>query len=343
MDFEQLLAAYDYQFPPELIAKEPASPRDSARLLIFDRKKNAVVFDTFANIIDYLPKNAVLVMNQTKVIPAKISLKKKTGGSVSALVIEQNHESIHVLASGSFKAGDMLEWKNDLAFAVLKREDQEAILAPNFARSKLDGFLELYGKTPLPPYMKDSPLTESRRRSEYQTVFALDKGSIAAPTAGLHFTEELIKKIAQSGRSIRYLSLHIGLGTFAPLTELQIKIKTLHHERYSIDPDTTEFLNQAKSENRPIIAVGTTSVRTLESASVGGQLTKLQGSTDLFITESSKLKFVDSLITNFHVPRSSLLMLVSAFTGRKKLLKIYEEAIKEKMRLFSFGDGMLIL
>lgn len=341
--FAHLLASYDYSFPPELIAKEPASPRDSARLLIYDRKNDAVHFDTFASICDYLPKNAVLVLNQTKVIPAKMSLKKSTGGVVSALFIDRDHDSITTLASGSFKAGDTLEWQNGIRFEVLRRTDQEAILKPSFPLSDLDTLLERYGETPLPPYMKDSPLTETARRSEYQTVFALDKGSIAAPTAGLHFTEELITKIVQSGRAVSFLSLHVGLGTFSPLTELQMTSKKLHHERYSIDPVTADFLNQAKSEGRPIIAVGTTSVRTLESATVEGKLAKLQGSTNLFITESSKLHFVDVLITNFHVPRSSLLMLVSAFTGREKLLAIYAQAIKEKMRLFSFGDGMIVI
>ncbi len=341
--FDELLASYDYSFPPELIAKKPAHPRDSARLLVYNRKTDSVLFDTFTNLEKYLPINAVLVMNRTKVIPAKMSLKKKTGGLVSALILERSIESITVLASGSFTSGDILEWHEGLSFSVLKRDDQEAILKPSFGTAVLDSLLEQYGETPLPPYMKDSPLTEEKRRSEYQTVFALDKGSIAAPTAGLHFTKDLITKIVQSGRSISYLSLHVGLGTFSPLKEVQVEKGTLHHESYIIDAETAAFLNNAKSEGRPIIAVGTTTVRTLESANIDGKLTKLQGSTDLFITETSKLHFVDSLITNFHVPRSSLLMLVSAFTGRKKLLELYKKAIHEQMRLFSFGDGMLII
>ncbi len=343
MTFQELLALYDYSFPPELIAKEPSSPRDRARLLVYDRKRDSVKFDSFMNIIQYLPKNVVLVMNQTKVIPAKISLTKSTGGAVSALILDHTEESVRVLASGSFKSGDILNWKNTYSFRVLERMDQEAVLQPSFTITELDDLLEQYGETPLPPYMKDSPLTESRRREEYQTVFALDKGSVAAPTAGLHFTEELIKKIIQSERSISYVSLTVGLGTFASLTESQIKSGTLHYEKYSISKETAEFLNNAKAEGRPIIAVGTTSVRTLESATEHGKLTKLSGSTNLFITESSPLQFVDALITNFHVPRSSLLMLVSAFTGREKLLEIYKQAIKEQIRLFSFGDAMLII
>ncbi len=342
-NFDELLASYDYSFPQDLIAKEPAHPRDSARLLVYNRKNNSVIFDTFANIIDHLPKNAVLVMNQTKVIPAKISFTKNTGGKVSALILEQGNAWIRVLASGTFRAGDKLIWRHEYSFEVVSRNDQEAILKPSFEMTELDALLEKYGETPLPPYMKDSPMPEAERRREYQTVFALEKGSVAAPTAGLHFTEELITKIIQFGRSISYVSLHVGLGTFSPLKKENLETGTLHHESYSIDPDTAAFLNQAKSEGRPIIAVGTTSVRTLESATVDGKISKITGSTNLFITETSTLKFVDSLITNFHVPRSSLLMLVSAFTGREKLLEIYKEAINERIRLFSFGDGMLII
>jgi S-adenosylmethionine:tRNA ribosyltransferase-isomerase len=341
--FDELLASYDYSFPPELIAKVPANPRDSARLLVYDRKKDSVVFDTFANIIEYLPANAVLVMNRTKVIPAKMSLLKNTGGKVSALILDHGDQSIRVLASGTFRPGEKLIWRNEHSFEVLRRADQEATLKPSFSMDELDSLLEKYGETPLPPYMKDSPMPEDQRRKEYQTVFALEKGSVAAPTAGLHFTEDLITKIVQSGRSIRYVSLKVGLGTFASLKKEQVEKSALHHESYSIDPETAAYLNQAKAEGRPIIAVGTTSVRTLESATLDGKISTLQGSTDLFITEHSTLHFVDSLITNFHVPRSSLLMLVSAFSGREKLLKIYESAIQERMRLFSFGDGMYII
>lgn len=351
--FQETLALYDFTFPQELIAKQPASPRDSAGLLIYDRKKNSVMFDTFANIIDYLPPNAVLVMNRTKVIPAKLTLKKITGGGVSALLLSAGADHVTVLASGTLKPGDKLIWHGGHSFTVVTRTLQEALLKPSFPMTQLKDLLLEFGETPLPPYMKDSPLSEEQRRREYQTVFAEEEGSVAAPTAGLHFTEELINKIAQprtqggtgeqSGRAVRYVTLHVHLGTFAALTEDQWKNKKLHSEWYSIDPETVAFLNTAKAEGRPIIAVGTTTVRTLESATEGTELKKAIGETDLFITEDTPLKFVNRLITNFHVPRSSLLMLVSAFTGREKLLEMYKEAIQRRMRLFSFGDGMLIL
>lgn len=343
MEFEQLLAQFDYAFPPELIAKEPAHPRDSARLLVYDRTKKSTSFDVFSNLTNHLPKNALVVMNRTKVIPAKMSLKKKTGGAVSALWLETKSDSIRVLASGSFKAGDTLMWEDDHSFTVQERNEQEALLKPEFEIKKFDQILEAYGSTPLPPYMKDSPLKESQRRDEYQTVFAKEKGSVAAPTAGLHFTEELIKKVVQHGGGVAYVTLHVGLGTFAPLTEKHIATQTLHTERYEIDAATVKTLNKAKAAGRPIVAVGTTTVRTLESASDDSIIVRPRGDTNIFITESTPIHFTNHLITNFHVPRSSLLMLVSAFTGREKLLDIYRQAIAEKMRLFSFGDAMLII
>lgn len=343
MDFQEALSAYDYSFPQELIAKAPISPRDAARLLVYDRAHDSMHLDTFANITEYLPREAVIVFNRTKVIPAKLTLKKITGGLVSALLLSVQPETITVLASNSIKHGDKLIWEGGHSFTVMVRSAQEALLKPSFPMTDLKELLEEYGETPLPPYMKDSPLSEEQRRNEYQTVFAEEEGSVAAPTAGLHFTEDLIKKIERSGRDIRFVTLHVHLGTFASLTEEQWHTKKLHSEHYSIDDQTVQSLNAAKSEGRPIVAVGTTTVRTLESASDGPIIVRPSGATDLFLTEDSSLHFTDHLITNFHVPRSSLLMLVSAFTGREKLLSLYEKAIRDKMRLFSFGDGMMVL
>lgn len=341
--FEELLRHYDYQLPPELIAKEPASPRDSARLLVYRRTDQSVTFDRFSNIINYLPDNAMLVFNRTKVIPAKLTLRKITGGIVTALLLSVQPETISVLASGTLKQGDKLIWQGGHSFTVLVRKDQEALLKPSFPITALRELLSTYGETPLPPYLKDSPLSEDVRRSEYQTVFAQEEGSVAAPTAGLHFTEKLIKKIEQSGRTAAYVTLHVHLGTFAPLTEDQWIQKRLHTEYYDIDPANAAVINEAKAAGHPIVAIGTTTVRTLESASDVAVLTRLSGSTNLFMTEESRPHFVDHLITNFHVPRSSLMMLVSAFTGREKLQELYRKAIGEKMRFFSFGDGMMVL
>lgn len=340
---EEILAPFDYPFPPELIAREPAHPRDSARLLVHDRTTNQTSFDTFTNITKYLPKNAVLVLNQTKVIPARFRVRKITGGEIEVLYIGLHHRQLHVMASGMMRAGDKLIWKDGHYFVVEQRDGKYAILKPSFPIDDLPKLLDAYGETPLPPYIKNSPMTEEERREEYQTVFARDPGSVAAPTAGLHFTPELLQRIKDHGCDLTTVTLHVNLGTFAPLTEEHIKNKKLHEEAYDIDPETAAFLNKAKKEGRPIIAVGTTAVRTLESASVMGHLSNLSGITSIFIDEQDKLEFVSGLITNFHVPKSSLLMLVSAFVGREKLLDLYAQAIEKEFRLFSFGDGMLIM
>jgi S-adenosylmethionine:tRNA ribosyltransferase-isomerase len=340
---DDILAPFDYQFPPELIAREPAHPRDSAKLLVHNRSTNETSFDTFSNITNYLPQNAVLVLNQTKVIPARFRLRKITGGEIEALYIGLHHGHIRVMASGVMKAGDKLIWKDGHFFIVEIRDGKFAVLKPSFPMADFQKHLDSYGETPLPPYIKNSPMTEEERRTEYQTVFARDAGSVAAPTAGLHFTPELLQKIKDHGCDLTTVTLHVNLGTFAPLTEEHIKNKTLHEEAYEIDVETAAFLNKAKKEGRPIIAVGTTSVRTLESATIDNHLERLTGITNIFITENDKIHFVDGLITNFHVPKSSLLMLVSAFTGRKTLLDLYAQAIEKQFRLFSFGDGMLIV
>ncbi len=342
-DIEEALALYEYSFPPELIANTPASPRESARLMIYDRAHNQVCYDTFDNITSYVPQGAVMVFNRTKVIPAKCTLKKKTGGTIGALFLEEKSDTISILASGSFQQGDLLEWVEGHTFTVLQRDQKEAILQPSFPMKDLMALLEKFGEMPLPPYIKNSPLTEEQKRREYQTIFAKKKGSVAAPTAGLHFSKELIKKIEQYGCQVAFITLHVGLGTFAPITEAQWQKKELHTEYYEIDHVTANLLNDAKADNRPILAVGTTTVRALESSFQDGAIVSGQGSTNLFITEDRMPRFVDGLITNFHVPRSSLLMLVSAFTGREKLFELYRQAIAEKMRLFSFGDGMLIV
>ncbi len=342
-ELDAALAPYDYQFPQELIAITPAQPRDSAKLLVHDRSSNQTSFSAFSHITDYLPRNAVLVFNRTKVIPARMHLTKDTGGAIEALYLGTKSDALHVMASGKIAEGDRLVWQDGHTFTVRKRDGKYAELQPSFLMSDLHALLERFGETPLPPYIKDSPLSETEKRSEYQTVFATDAGSVAAPTAGLHFTPELLKKIEAHGCSIAFVTLHVNLGTFAPITEEHIKNKKLHEEWYEIDPETAAFLNQAKAEGRPIIAVGTTSVRTLESATIDHQLQHLSGITDIFIDEHDQLQFVDGLITNFHVPKSSLLMLVSAFVGRETLLDLYSQAIERKFRLFSFGDGMMIL
>ncbi len=343
-EFDDMVASFDYLLPPELIAREPVTPRDTSKLLVYNRMDQSIQTSQFSSIVQYLPKNAVVVFNQTKVIPAKFTLKKINNSPVKALFVQLYKDGLIALAAGNLQPGEKLAWQDGLIFEVIERNNQEVFLRPEFPINDFRKLLSKYGETPLPPYIKDCPLTEEQRRMMYQTVYATDEGSVAAPTAGLHFTEGLMKEIQASGRDIRYVTLHVNLGTFAPLTPANWQTQALHTEEFSIDEETVQFLNAAKIAGRPIVAVGTTCVRTLESAAEGTlKLTKNAGLTDLFITERYHPTFVNSIVTNFHVPRSSLMMLVSAFTGRERLLELYQFAIEKKFRFFSFGDGMLIL
>lgn len=337
-----ILAAYDYHFPEALIAQSPASPRDSARLMVYDRASDAMMLDTFAHIDEYLPEGCVLVFNETKVIPARMTLDL-AGKAVDVLCLGIDGDTLRAMAPRAVQPGMVASWAGFL-LEVVARDGKEAILKPSFPIDETEALLERFGKTPLPPYIEAAGMTEEERRSEYQTVFAKSAGSVAAPTAGLHFTPELIERIKTSGRDVRYVTLHVGLGTFAPLTDEQVATRTLHEEAFFIDEETADFLNAAKKAKRPIVAVGTTTVRTLESSSDDGvTITNNYGKTTLFLSPENPPRFVDAVVTNFHVPKSSLLMLVAGFVGRNRLMKLYQAAIAEKFRLFSFGDGMLIV
>ncbi len=343
MNLERILEKFNYAFPETLIAQEPASPRDSAKLLIYDRSSDEVFFSTFANIADFLPKNAVLIFNKTKVLPARLTVTKPTDGRVRIMYLETVGDQIKVMADRKLTAEMKLTLTNTLSFTVMRQEEKYYFLKPSFPIIKIYSVLDRYGVTPIPPYIKHSPLKEKELRKKYQTVFAREKGSVAAPTASLHFTKRLLGKLRKNGVKIQFITLHVNLGTFAPLTEEQLLSSRLHTEYYDISARSAAMLNAEKKAGHPIIAVGTTSVRALESAAAeAGKIRAGAGQTDIFIREGYKFKFVDNMITNFHVPKSSLLMLVSALIGREKLLNIYKLAIKKKFRLFSFGDGMLI-
>lgn len=335
---------YNYSFPKSLIAQSPASPRDSSRLLVYNRKTGKIFYDIFRNLSKYLPKNAVLVFNETKVIPARLILQKETGGKVKILYLETEGKEIKVLSNKRLKINSILSLRGPRhTFKITGETEKGFLLTPQFPISKMPAILEKYGETPIPPYIKNSPLTEKELKEKYQTVFAKYKGSVAAPTASLHFTKALLNKIKKSGVDVKFVTLHVNLGTFAPLTPENLKSGKLHEEYFEIDPKTADFLNKARVEGRPIITVGTTVTRTLESACKSHKLARLSGKTDLFIREGYKFKFIDCMITNFHVPESSLLMLVAAFIGKEELFSLYEKAITKKFRLFSFGDGMLIV
>ena len=340
---EKLLKTYDYSLFPDRIAQEPASPRDSAKLLAYDRKTGSVTHDTFLNLAEHLPKNAVLVFNKTKVVPARFSVIKETGGKATITYVQTHAPHLQVMADRKLTTGSRLTLSRTLWFIVARQEEKYYFLTPSFPLKKLFSVLERYGTMPIPPYIKHSPLSRAQLKEKYQTVFARTNGSVAAPTASLHFTRRLLSRLKEHGMTTAYVTLHVGLGTFAPLTQENISRGTLHHEWYGIDSKTASLLNKAKEKGRPIIAVGTTVVRTLESASdKNGRIARLSGSTNLFIRPGYRFKCINGLITNFHVPRSSLLMLVSAFAGHKKILSLYQKAVAKKYRFFSFGDGMLI-
>lgn len=340
MKFDELLEQYSYKLPEELIALTPSSPRDHAKLLIYNKKTKRIAHDIFLNLPNYLPPNAVLVFNKTKVIPSRIPVTKSTGAKLFLTYVETLGDTIRVMATKQLFEGNVLYITKHLSFTVVKDEAKYFLLKPSFPLSELFSVLHKYGKTQLPPYLSESKLSEHQLRDKYQTVFAQTSGSIAAPTASLHFTNRLIKKLKQKGITIEYVTLHVNLGTFAYLTQHHVETNKLHEEYYEIDSKTAVRLNKYKDWHRPIIAVGTTVVRTLESASISHQDI---GTTDLFIREPYQFKIVDGIITNFHVPKSSLLMLVAAFIGRIQILKLYQDAIHKRYRFYSFGDGMLLL
>ncbi len=348
-DPEELLL-YDFQYPASAIADAPASPRDSARLMVVDKNNDEPIFSIFSDLGLHLPDRSIIVMNETKVVPARFTLFKPSGGKVVLVFVGNESGLLKVISDRKIEVGSLLVSSLGESFFV-KRQDEKYFFLSLPKRMMKDDhiyfsvfydFLDKEGKTPLPPYIK-TELSEEVVREEYQTVFAKEKGSMAAPTASLHFTDDLMDDLKAMGHEIVFITLHVGLGTFAPLSSKELSEGKLHKENYSISPEATEVVSRGKREGRPIIAVGTTVMRTLESAfDEEGNITQREGETDLFIREGYRFKMANGLITNFHVPKSSLMMLVSAFMGRERLLAMYKEAIEGGFRLFSFGDGMLI-
>ncbi len=301
-DFAATLEAYDFSFPPSAIANEPASPRDSAKLLIFNRADQSVYWSTVAQIGDFLPEGAVLVRNITKVIPAKLILIRQTGGKVEALVTSVGTHHLIAMANRKLQVGEELTFAGSRDRIRVEESLGNGWRLVPVGRSPA-ATLEKHGHTPLPPYMKESPLTESQRREKYQSVFAKDPGSIAAPTASLHFTPRLLTSLKKRGITFVDVVLHVNLGTFAPLTEEQWRTGRLHHEHFSIPEKTIKALEDAKKKGRPIIPIGTTALRAIESAASTGEL-RPHGVTDLFIRDGYEFRLTSGLMTNFHVPFS---------------------------------------
>jgi S-adenosylmethionine:tRNA ribosyltransferase-isomerase len=331
----------DYDLPNDLIATEPVDPRDAARMLVLNRQSGATKDSHFFDILNYLKQGDVIVLNKTKVFPARIFGHKKTGGRVEVVFLSEKKPMLwEVIIGGKVADGQILDFGHNFS-GIVHKEASGLFLEVSLNKDDVFLMLEKTGQMPLPPYMNRSA-TESDK-SDYQTVFARDLGSAAAPTAGLHFTKSLLKKIKDKGVEIECVTLHVGLGTFAPVKTEVLEDHPIHSEYFEIDNKTAGRLNEAKKRGGRIIACGTTVMRTLEAAALKGEVVPQKNETKLFIYPGYKFQFVDGLITNFHTPKSSLLALVFAFAGQKETMCAYQHSIEEKYRFFSYGDGMLII
>lgn len=336
---------FDYELPQELIAQDPLEDRSSSRLMILDKKTGEITHTHFYSIIDELQSGDCLVINNTKVIPARLfGVKEETGASIEVLLLKRKENNVWetlVKPGKKAKPGTVLSFGDGLLKGIVVDVVEEGNRLIQFSYDGIfEEILDKLGQMPLPPYITH-PLQDKNR---YQTVYAKYDGSAAAPTAGLHFTKELLENIKEKGVEIASVTLHVGLGTFRPVKVETIEEHHMHSEFYCIEPEEAEKINRAKAEGRRVISVGTTSCRTLESAAdENGHIEAKSGWTEIFIYPGYRFKCIDALITNFHLPQSTLLMLVSALAGREHVLAAYEEAVKEKYRFFSFGDAMFVV
>ena len=333
-----------FELPEELIAQYPLEKRDSSRLMVLDKKTGEIEHRKFHDILEYLNEGDTLVLNNTRVLPARlIGEKEETGGKIEFLLLKRiEGDKWECLAKPGRKAkvGTVFTFGDGKLKAIVREIGEEGNRIIEF---KYDGIFEQVldelGQMPLPPYIHEK--LEDKER--YQTVYSKEKGSAAAPTAGLHFTEELLKEIKDKGVNIAYLTLHVGLGTFRPVKVDDVNNHVMHSEYYHLDKENAELINKTKEAGKRVIAVGTTSSRTLETiGDENGRVREQSGWTDIFIYPGYKFKIVDNLITNFHLPESTLIMLVSALAGQDNIMNAYNTAVKEKYRFFSFGDSMFI-
>ena len=338
-----LKSDFNYYLPEELIAQTPVEPRDSSRLLVYDRKTQNIEHKIFREVIDYLQEGDLLVVNNTKVYPARIYAKAQTGGKMELLLLKRinltDWESL-VKPGKRAKIGAEFTVNEELKFTVIDNAEGGARIIRFSFDGVFEDILSRVGEMPLPPYIR----AKLENKSRYNTVYCKNEGSSAAPTAGLHFTKELLQKIKDKGVKIAEVELQVGLGTFRPVKENDLTNHQMHTERYSITKENADLINSVKGSGGRVIAVGTTSVRTLESvADQNGMVKECSGDTSIFIYPPYKFKCVDCLITNFHLPESTLIMLVSALLGREKTLEIYKTAVENRYRFFSFGDACLFL
>ena len=337
------VSEFNYNLPEELIAQHPIEKRDESRLMVLNRKNQTIEHRKFKDIIEYLEPGDCLVRNNTKVIPARLYGKKETGANVEFLLLNQIQGDIWEVI---VRPGNKLHIGAKVFFGQGILEAEILDVMPGGTRKVqfsyqgiFNEILDRIGLMPLPPYIHE----ELKEKERYQTVYAKYEGSAAAPTAGLHFTPELLKEIEQKGIEIANVTLHVGIGTFRPVKEETVENHHMHSEHYYIKKEDVDKINQAKQNGKRVIAVGTTSCRVLETiADENGRVRETEGDTQIFIYPGYHFKILDGLITNFHLPQSTLLMLVSALAGKEYIMKAYEEAVKEKYRFFSFGDAMFI-
>ena len=334
-----------YDLPPELIAQTPLKDRSASRLMVLDRENKTVTHKHFYDVLDYINEGDLLVMNNTRVIPARLyGVKEGTGGKIEFLLLKRLEADVWevILKPGRrarkgtrFVFGDGI-----LTAEIIEEKEDGGRLVKFFYDGIWEEILDSLGEMPLPPYIKEKLADKER----YQTVYSKIEGSAAAPTAGLHFTEELLERIKEKGVNIAFVTLHVGLGTFRPVSVENVENHVMHSEYYEIDEKTADLINETKRNGKRVIAVGTTSVRTLETcAKDDGTVEPKSGETKIFIYPGYKFKAVDALITNFHLPESTLLMLVSALYEKEAILSAYKEAVEKEYRFFSFGDAMIIV
>ncbi|HIT70661.1 MAG TPA: tRNA preQ1(34) S-adenosylmethionine ribosyltransferase-isomerase QueA [Candidatus Scatovivens faecipullorum] len=336
---------FNYELPKELIAQHPYDKRDEARLMVLDKRNQSIEHKVFKDIIDYLNPGDCLVINNTKVIPARLYGKKDTGANVEFLLLKRIENDIWeamVRPGQKLKSGSKVVFGDGLLKATVLEVLENGNRKVEFEYEGIfNEILDQIGLMPLPPYITEATREDNEK---YQTVYAKYDGSAAAPTAGLHFTESLLEKIKEKGIEIANVTLHVGIGTFRPVKVENVEEHEMHSEHYYIKKEDAEKINFAKRTGHKVISVGTTSCRVLESvADENGMVKETEGDTSIFIYPGYKFKCIDSLITNFHLPESTLIMLVSSLAGKDFIMKAYEEAVKQRYKFFSFGDAMLIL
>ena len=337
------LSDFDFDLPEELIAQTPAEDRDRSRLLVLDRRTGAIAHRIFSELEDYLVAGDLLILNDTKVFPCRLQARKAGGGKAELFLLEEKGINLwSALIKGGVDAGKKVTLEQGIEAEALSAPHDGVRLVRFHGVRDIREKLDELGRTPLPPYIKREPFAEDRER--YQTVYANREGAVAAPTAGLHFTEGLLQRLRNRGIGTAMVTLHVGPGTFQPVRTDDIAEHRMHAERYDIPGATAELINLARSEGRRVIAVGTTSVRALETA-VGsdGKVQGGAGSSELFVTPGFRFQVVSGMVTNFHLPKSTLLMLVAAFAGRESVLSAYREAVRQRYRFYSYGDAMLIV